>query len=162
MKKLVINQRDYNGIISKICRDIAISKWRPDYVVGITKDGIIPALYISEYFGIPVDFFNENTSYCGMAEDAYGLETSQYNILVVDGINNDAEVFSWIKNDWASLCFPKNTSVWEKVWGNNVKFAAMVNDSASKFKELDYYGTEINSIEEPIMVEFPNNLWWVK
>jgi len=162
LKKLVLSQRDYNGLVSKICREISLSKWKPDYVIGLSFNGALPALMISEYFGIPVDFLNENTSNCGMSQDAYGYETPQYNILVIDGVNNDAEIFSWIKKDWPSSCLPNDKEVWDNVWNNNVRFAAIVNDQSSEFKELDYFGLEINSIEEPTMVEFPNNLWWVK
>jgi len=162
LKKLVINQRDYSGLVSTICRDIVLSKWKLDYVVGLSTNGIIPGLMIGEYFGVPVEFLSKNVSNCGMADDAYGIETKQKNILVIDGTNNSDQIFSWVKEDWSSSCFPYNAEVWDKVWNNTVKFAAIINDDASDFKDLDYFGSLINSIEEPTMVEFPNNLWWVK
>jgi len=162
VKKLVINQRDYNGMISKICRDIVLSKWRPDYIVGMAPSGALPALMISEYFGVPVEFLAENVSNCGMSQDAFGYDTQKKNILIIDGINNSSELFSWVKQDWTGLCFPHHDVVWNNVWNNNVKFAAVIHDESSNFKELDYYGSEINSIEEPTVVEFPFNIWWVK
>lgn len=158
----MLNQREYNCLVSKICRDITLSKWKPDYVVGITRNGALPASMISEYFGVPVTFLNDNTSDCSMSIDAYGYETLQHNILVVDGVNDCDELFSWIKKDWQSTCLPHDTVVWDKVWNNNVKFAAIVHDESNDFKELDYYGLEINTAEEPTLVEFPYNIWWVK
>ena len=37
MKKLVINQRELKAIVGKLCRDITVSGWKPDYIVGLTR-----------------------------------------------------------------------------------------------------------------------------
>lgn len=54
MNKLIINQHELNGLVAKICRQIVLSNWRPDYIVGITRGGLIPAVMISQYFNIPM------------------------------------------------------------------------------------------------------------
>jgi uncharacterized protein len=79
MNKLIINQHELNGLVNKICRDILISGWRPDYIVGITRGGLIPAVMISQYLNIPMHTLgvslrdgNEAESNLWMAEDALG------------------------------------------------------------------------------------------
>ena len=80
MNKLVINQNQLNGLVSKICRDITLSGWRPDYIVGLTRGGLIPAVMISHYLNIPMyslgvslrDNDMEPESNLWMAEDALG------------------------------------------------------------------------------------------
>jgi hypothetical protein len=50
-----ITNKEYHGLIAKICRDIAVSNWRPDYIVGMVQGGLIPAVMIGNYFNIPVN-----------------------------------------------------------------------------------------------------------
>jgi hypoxanthine phosphoribosyltransferase len=79
MNKLIIDQRELQGLVSKICRDIVISDWRPDYIVGITRGGLVPAVMISQYLGVPMHALGvslrdggEPESNLWMAEDALG------------------------------------------------------------------------------------------
>jgi xanthine phosphoribosyltransferase len=79
MKKHIINRREFKNLVNKLCRDIAISGWRPDYVVGITRGGLMPAVMISHYFDIPCQTLkvslrdgNGGESNLWMAEDALG------------------------------------------------------------------------------------------
>jgi len=79
MNKLIISQQEFNGFVNKICRDILISGWRPDYIVGITRGGLIPAVMISQYLNIPMHTLGVSLrdgdggeSNLWMAEDALG------------------------------------------------------------------------------------------
>lgn len=79
MKKLKLTQRDLKGIVLDISRQINISGWRPDYIVGISRGGLIPAVMLSHYLDIPMKPLQvslrdggECVSDCGMAEDALG------------------------------------------------------------------------------------------
>lgn len=79
MKKLILTDDDFRGHVQEICRQISNSGWRPDYIVGITRGGLLPAVMISHYFGVPMRSLNvslrdggECVSDCGMAEDAFG------------------------------------------------------------------------------------------
>lgn len=79
MNKLIIDQHELNGLVNKICRNILISGWRPDYIVGITRGGLIPAVMISQYLNIPMHTLGVSLrdgsggeSNLWMAEDALG------------------------------------------------------------------------------------------
>jgi len=80
MNKLKITQHEVTGLVGKICREIATGTWRPDYIVGITRGGLIPAVMISQYFNIPLHTLNVSLrdseigpeSNLWMAEDALG------------------------------------------------------------------------------------------
>ena len=84
MNKLKIDNDQFRALISKICRDIAVSGWRPDYIVGITRGGLIPAVMISHYLGVPMKSLDvslrdggDTVSNCGMAEDALGYPKAE-------------------------------------------------------------------------------------
>lgn len=184
MKKLIINQEQYNNLVSKICRDISLDDWRPDYVVGITRGGLLPAVMISHYFDVPCNTLNVSLrdsdrceSNLWMAEDAFGYvdrddrinefeysnSTRRKNILVVDDINDSGSTFNWIMSDWESSCLPNDVATWEEVWNYNVRFAALVDNLSSQCRVGMYYiGMEINKAEKPVWVEFPYENFWAK
>lgn len=184
MQKLIINDRDYKNLVSKICHDITISGWRPDYVVGITRGGLLPAIMISHYFNIRCETLkvslrdgSEQESNLWMAEDALGyvpeeiraenggfhhLEKYKKNILIVDDINDSGATLNWILKDWPSGCFP-DIPEWKQVWNSNVRFATIVDNLASKCEvPIDYVGMEVNKAEKDVWIEFPYEDWWTK
>jgi hypoxanthine phosphoribosyltransferase len=184
MNKLVINNEKLTGLVSKLCRDIIISRWRPDYVVGITRGGAVPAVMISHYFGVPMRPLEvslrdggECVSDLNMAEEAFGYvpigdqetigsrwdPTYRKNILIVDDINDSGATIDWILKDWPSGCMPNEDRVWETVWQNNVRFAVLVDNLASKcIIGVDYCGMEINKAENNVWVDFPWESWWAR
>ena len=189
--KLYHSDKHVRTWIHKIIRDMATDNWRPDYIVGITRGGLIPATMLSHYLDIPMQTLNISfrdndlgpESNLWMAEDAYGyipkeertdaeMEISMLpvtgdtsdpkkrkKILIVDDINDSGRTLNWIKEDWASGCLPQDTA-WESIWNNNVRFAVLVNNDASEFKNVDYAGTHINKLETPCWVVFPWENWW--
>lgn len=185
MNKLVINNEQLKGLVSSLCRDIANSKWRPDYVVGITRGGLIPAVMISHYFNIPCetlkvslrDSGGDSESNLWMSEDAFGYvpveeqetlksrwdPSKRKNILVVDDINDTGATFNWIKKDWQSSCLPNETTAWNSVWGHSVRFAVLVDNLSSECDfSMNYAGMEVNKAENDVWVDFPWEDWWTK
>jgi xanthine phosphoribosyltransferase len=179
MNKLKINQHEVTGLVGKICRELATGNWRPDYIVGITRGGLIPAVMISQYFNIPLHTLNVSLrdgevgpeSNLWMAEDALGPlskdraadnDTTFKNILIVDDINDQGTTLNWIMQDWPSGCFSDDPA-WEEVWNNNVKFAVLVDNLASKCSvKMDYTGMEVNKAENDVWIDFPWEDWWTK
>jgi hypoxanthine phosphoribosyltransferase len=175
MKKSLISYNDYKNLINKICRDINVSDWRPDYVVGITRGGLLPAVMISQYFDIPCETLkislrdgSEQESNLWMSEDAYGYNADEVgdpcckNILVVDDINDTGATLNWLMKDWQSNCLPSDAR-WDYVWNQNVKFAVVVDNLASDCTvKMDYVGMEVNKAEDNVWIEFPYEEWWTK
>jgi hypoxanthine phosphoribosyltransferase len=175
VNKLIINDAEFKGLVAKICRDIILTDWRPDYIVGLTRGGLLPAVMISQYFGIPCETLKislrdgeECESNCWMAEDAFGYNAAEVgdplckNILVVDDINDQGSTLNWLMKDWPSGCLP-NDPRWNHVWNQNVKFAVVVDNLASKCNaKMDYVGIEVNKAENDVWIEFPYEEWWTK
>ena len=165
MNKLIIKNKQFKNLIANICKQIGAGSWRPDYIVGLTRGGLLPAVMISHYFNIPMQSLDislrdgENTvSNLGMGEDAYEGK----NILVVDDINDQGTTLNWIMKDWPSGCFPDNDR-WGHVWGNNVRFAVVVDNMSSQCSiGMNYWGMEVNKAEEDVWIEFPYEEWWTK
>lgn len=174
MKELIISDAEFRSLVQKLCRDIANSEWRPDYVIGLTRGGLTAATMISHYFNVPMETLKPRVeSNCWMAEDAFGYvpenergesgtETDpayRKKILVVDDINDTGATLEWIRADWQASCLPSNPA-WQSIWNKNVRFAVLINNDASPYEKVDYSGRNINKYEDPCWVVFPWESWW--
>ena len=173
MKIINLNYNQIQGHVSEVLRQLSKDNWNPDYIVGISRGGLLPATLISQYLHLPMytlkvtlrDGIDEDCDHnAWMAEDAIGYENNEFtqrkNILIVDDINDSGETIEWIKKDWACSAFYDDPR-WETVWNNNVRFATVVNNIASK-ERVNYYGMEINKVDDPAWIEFPWENWWKK
>jgi hypoxanthine phosphoribosyltransferase len=183
-KIITITPVELQGYIHEIARQMYYWKFRPDYVVGITRGGLIPAVMLSQYFDVPMHTLNVSfrdgdetgpESNLWMATDAFGYVDKEdrandedvsdpkrrKNILIIDDINDTGRTLQWIKDDWESGCFPRN-EIWNDIWHHNVQFATIVDNEASEFKGVDMAGLTINKHEEPCWIEFPWENWWTK
>jgi uncharacterized protein len=167
--------------VEKMCVQIVMQmyadNWRPDYIVGLTRGGNVPATILSNMLNIRCEALKVSLrdsevgpeSNLWMAEDAFGYvpmeeqETlksrwdisKRKNILVVDDINDTGATFNWIKQDWQSSCLP-NEETWNTVWHKNVRFATLTDNLASGFNgTVDYTCHEINKAEDNVWLVYP-------
>ena len=168
MNKIYYTWRDVEHYTQEILRQICSDSWRPDYVVGLTRGGLVPANLISQYLGCRMETLKvslrddtECESNLWMAEDAFGHEMEHpKNILIVDDINDTGATLNYIREDWPSGCFPDNPR-WTEVWGSNVRVAVLVDNESSKSEiPVSYSAVDINKAEQDSWIVFPWEQWW--
>lgn len=170
---------DVNKFLHIIIQRMVADKWVPDYIVGLTRGGLVPAAMLSHFTNTPmhtldVSFRDNSTgpeSNLWMAEDAFGYKFdadeqngasevfARKNILIIDDINDSGRTLNWIKQDWPSGCLPEDAA-WADIWHSNVRFATLINNKASAFTEVDYCGKTIDKEESPEWCVFPWENWW--
>jgi len=159
IKKHYYSWNDVESMCTSIVLQMYADNFRPDYIVGITRGGNVPATIISNMTSIRCeaikvslrDDTSESESNLWMGEDAYHGK----NILIVDDINDTGATFNWIMKDWQSGCMP-NDDKWQSVWNNNVRFATLTDNLASEFTEhCAYTCHEVNKSEEDVWLVYP-------
>jgi hypoxanthine phosphoribosyltransferase len=184
-RQVFYKESTVKGWVHEIIRSMARDNWQPDYVVGLTRGGLVPANMLSQYLEVPMETLKVSLrddnkapeSNLWMAEDAFGWIEGGYRglggdgafdytmhakkILIVDDINDSGATLNWIREDWREACLPNHVR-WDNVWGNNVRTAVLINNEASEFKDVDYTGLTINKHEDPIWCVFPWEDWWTR
>ena len=117
--------------------------WRPDYIVGLTRGGNIPATIISNMLNIPCEAMKVSFRNDDRVDKDFWLSelVQEKNILIVDDINDTGNTLADIKKKFN--CFIKN-----------IKFAVLINNKSSLF-EVDYYGSEIDKNIDNSWIVFP-------
>ncbi len=161
------------GLVLDIIKQMYQDTWKPDYIVGINRGGLTPAVMISHFMNVPMftldiqlrDHLRPPESNLIMPHDA--MDNKQ--ILIVDDINDTGATFNWIKENWQE--YPGSGSVfgldldglreeWKHIWGNNVRFAVLTENLASEFNDVDYCVEEVNKAEDDVWIVFPWEQWW--
>ena len=163
MKKIYLTWQDVQNHTQEILRKIAHDQWRPDYVVGLTRGGLVPANLISQYLEVPMHTLRVSLRDGGevgsesnlwMAEDA----SQGTNILIVDDINDTGATLDWIAEDWSA---GPDAEKWSTIWGNTVRVAVLVdNDTSHTTMPISYYSMDINKEADPQWIVFPWEDWW--
>jgi hypoxanthine phosphoribosyltransferase len=160
MNKLIINNKQLKSLVSKICRDITLSGWRPDYIVGITRGGLIPAVMISHYFGIPLHTLNVSLrdgdagpeSNLWMAEDALGPRTKERIIDDANDIGSILEAASSLLEEGSTY---KNILIVDDINDTGATFNWIINDWPSGCFPEDPSWEEVwnNNVKFAVLVD---------
>ena len=163
MKKVYYSWSQVEGACLEIARQMSAHNWKPDYIVGITRGGLVPANLLSQYTGIKMYTLNVSLrdgeggeTNCWMAEDAFDNK----KILIVDDINDSGATINWIKQDWPKSCFPDSPK-WQQVWGDSVRFAVLTHNFGSKFRDPDYHAWTVDKREEDCWLVYPWEDYWL-
>jgi xanthine phosphoribosyltransferase len=137
---------------SQIVLQMYKDQWTPDYIVGITRGGNVPATIIthmtkSRCEALKVSLRDDGNceSNLWMAEDA----ANGVNILIVDDINDSGATLNWIKQDW------EGSVASDIQWNKNVRFAVLTENMSSTFNDVDYYASTVNKAEDDVWLVFP-------
>mgnify|MGYP001192620949 FL=1 len=146
IKKHYYSWQDVENMCSSIVLQMYNNNWRPDYIVGLTRGGNIPATIISNMLDIPCEAMKVSFRNDDRVDKNFWLSelVQEKNILIVDDINDTGATFEWIKNDW----------MLENIL-HKVKFATLTENIASDFGDVSYHVHEVNKAEEDVWLVYP-------
>jgi len=145
IKKHYYSWQDIEAMCTNIVKQMYADNWRPDYIVGLTRGGNIPATIISNMLDIPCEAMKVSFRNDDRVDKDFWLSEliMEKNILIVDDINDTGATFKWIWDDWKL----------EKL--HKVKFATLTENIASEFGDVSYHVHEVNKAEEDVWLVYP-------
>jgi hypoxanthine phosphoribosyltransferase len=160
--RLTLSWRDVEYYVNEMLRQIHISDWRPDVVIGVDRGGLPISTMLSHYLGVPHETVKvslrdnpQTESLLWAPEDVM----SGKKILIVDDINDSGATQAWLAEDWASSVSGVEPDFIEKFWHDAIRFAAMVDNEASE-QYTDYCGLSVNKSDNDVWIDFPWESWW--
>lgn len=158
--KIIYTNEQMSADLQEIIRQIMLSDFRPDAIVGIARGGLVPATMLSHYFQKSLMVINyslrdNKVSHISEINDLTQVLNKGQKVLIVDDIcdsgvtlrkvvDEATEGFNGSADEFKELC--KSTVLW-----NNV--------SQDVF-DPDYTGREISRAEDDSWVIFPYEEWW--
>jgi hypoxanthine phosphoribosyltransferase len=163
-ERVSLSWQDVEYLAHDIVREINLSNWKPDLIVGVDRGGLILSTMLSHYLEVPHDSvkvslrdFKNTESVLWAPEEV--IEGKK--ILLVDDINDSGATQTWLKEDWQSNVAGVEPNFIETYWHKNVRWASLVDNTASD-ESSDYCGMVINKHESDVWIDFPWESWWTR
>lgn len=146
-QKTTYSWDDFDKDCLNIEQQLKSNHWSPDFIVGVKRGGLIPAIKLSHIFNKPLIMMS-----CQL-RDSKDTEVRLYeveelpkdkNILIVDDICDSGITFSQITIALISNGFDLN----------NIKTCSLIFNTAQNFL-IDYFGRSIDRTQDDSWILFP-------
>ena len=141
----------YDGFLAdvrKVSAAVAAGAWAPDYVVGIGRGGLVPAVYISHELGTPMLSVDHSSKVPGFAEELLHKVAEKsaagVKLLFVDDINDSGGTIATIRRILAD----------HGGEAGNLRFAVVMNNASSQ-AQVDYWAEMIDRASDKRWFVFP-------
>jgi hypoxanthine phosphoribosyltransferase len=152
-KKMWYSWEEMRRDVNVLCREIALDKFDPQVIVGISRGGLVPGVMMSHWFKKP--FKPVQAALRDFPEwNEYLPRKTDERVLIVDDICDSGETLERIsahiigprKDDPMEIqCDVRYATLW---WNNEIEF------------EPHYYAQEMAKDSTNTLIHFPHELWW--
>lgn len=123
--------------VKNVAQQIARGDWKPDFVIGIGRGGLVPAVYISHHINLPMLSIDHSSKIPGFADELLAKvaakSASGVRLLFIDDINDSGGTIDYIRQLLAD----------NACCGDNLRFAVLINNSRSRVS-VDYWAQMID------------------
>jgi uncharacterized protein len=143
-----IQYDDFLGTVRSLSRQVAGSGWKPDFIIGIGRGGLAPAVYISHELNLPMLSVDHSSRVPGFADDLLATlaakSAQSTRLLFVDDINDSGGTIEYIRKLLAD----------GGAQPEFIRFAVLINNECSR-SAVDYWAEEIDRTEDKRWFVFP-------
>jgi hypoxanthine phosphoribosyltransferase len=143
-----VSHEEFVEDVEAVGRALESDGWRPTFLVGIGRGGLVPAAYISHLADIPMLSVDHSSKVFGFGDELLGkvcdLLVDDHRILFIDDINDSGSTISYIRNAVASRC-PD---------GARLRFAVLI-DNIRSVAQVEYRSRTIDRSIEKDWFVFP-------
>jgi uncharacterized protein len=147
MQKKKYTYEQFTGDILSIVRQIHTAEIHPTFVVGISRGGLVPAVFLAQWFNCPV-----KTIYCS-TRDNNELDVSQLlslpddsTVLIVDDIIDSGKTIETIEKELPVTLDYHFAALWHNIQVKN---------------EIRFSAREINRADDQRWIVFPWEEFWI-
>jgi uncharacterized protein len=141
----------YEEFLAKVrllSREIEKSGWLPEFVIGVGRGGLVPAVYISHQLEVPMLSIDHSAKVPGFADELLGkiaaMSAQGSRLLFVDDINDSGGTIQYIRELLAA----------SGADAANMRFAVVINNQRSRAK-VDLWADTIDRDEDKRWFVFP-------
>jgi xanthine phosphoribosyltransferase len=143
-----LSHEDFVSDVRAVAQKVAEDPWQPDYVIGIGRGGLVPAVYISHQLDLPMLSVDHSSKVPGFADELLGKVAEKSRdgtkLLVIDDINDSGRTIEYIRRLLAAVGCE----------AGNLRFAVLISNSRSKVS-VDYWSRPIDRNEDKRWFVFP-------
>lgn len=141
--------------LDSIHRAMHIDLVKPDVVYGITRGGLIPAVYSSHYFDVPMNTIKVTTyddQHFGSVEEIIADLKNGKTVFLVDDICDTGNTLRYIIGEIQANDDSEDENTPSLL--DSLYIATLIHNEACDI-EPDYAGMTINKVENPCWIVFP-------
>lgn len=126
-----IDQGDFLAMVRKLSQAIARGRWQPEFIVGIGRGGLVPAVYISHALQIPMLSIDHSSKVPGFADNLLhkvaDMRLAGSRMLFVDDINDSGGTINYVRKVLGESLGPGLTSQ-----DDDLRFAVLIDNVSSQ------------------------------
>ena len=134
--------------VQSLARTIEQARWSPEFVIGVGRGGLVPAVYLSHYFDLPMLSIDHSSKLPGFADELLekiaGMSASGQRMLFVDDINDSGGTIRYICDRLDEFGCNRD----------NVRIAVMINNASSSVT-VDFWAEMIDRNDDKRWFVFP-------
>lgn len=142
------SSNDFIDDVDKIANEVIVSGIEIDYIVGVTRGGLLPAVLLSHRLDVPMRTVSWSTFHKEqMREHAYDIAddiSEGKNILLVDDILDSGRTVAELLEDW-------------ECDRDRIKIAVLLHNTTQSIIP-DFWGRQFSRTTNPEWIDF----WWEK
>ncbi|WP_298284482.1 phosphoribosyltransferase [Novosphingobium sp.] len=143
-----IAYEDFLANVRSLSRLLAADSWKADFIIGIGRGGLVPAVYISHELQVPMLSIDHSSKVPGFADELLrkvaDKSATGTRLLFVDDINDSGGTIVYIRNLLADNgCTPEN-----------LRFAVLMDNCRSQAR-VDYAAEQLDRAEDKRWFVFP-------
>lgn len=143
-----IPYEDFYADVRLVALKVADGAWMPDFVIGIGRGGLVPAVYISHQLNLPMLSIDHSSKVPGFADELLGKVAEKSaagtKLLFVDDINDSGGTIDYIRRLLAD----------NGCDDGNLRFAVVMNNKSSKVS-VEYWAQTIDRNDDKRWFVFP-------
>jgi xanthine phosphoribosyltransferase len=143
-----IAYEDFLANVRSLSSLLAADSWKPDFIIGIGRGGLVPAVYISHELQVPMLSIDHSSKVPGFADELLrkvaDKSTTGTRLLFVDDINDSGGTIAYIRQ----LLTDNGGDT------GNLRFAVVINNSKSRVS-VDYWAQMIDRTVDKRWFVFP-------